>query len=793
MTAKQIPASKAGLPSFRLAKAPASRLSVTAFDLSSHERARAALDFGLSANDPGFNIFVVGDDRAGRMTATRAHLEAWAAARRQPPNDWVYLNNFRRPHKPKPYRLPGGSGRRFRDLMQTLVKDLRELIPAAIKDPGSTEAIRAEGMRLNADLQREIDDLREQARTQGIDLKMTPQGPVATPLGEDGNPRKPEDLTAEDRNAFAAAMAPIEAALTAINQRVMAQQEQLRASAIGAQRQIVATTVAPRIDYLSTEFTGLEGLGRWLTELREDILDNIALFMEIPAETAGGHAGPPAPGQPNSAEQRYAVNLLSDNADQKTMPVVVEARPTYENLFGSMEYRVDNGVLATDFTMIRAGALHRANGGILILRADAVASTPGVWEYLKGAVRDGEVRIEEQYRTGSMPLTGAPKPKPIPLNVKVVLVGAPRWYYSFLSMDPEFSGYFKVKADIDSDMPATAANARVFAELIQQEAAKHGRSCSADAVDLLLGQSSRWASDRRRLAASFELVEDIVAEASHRVADRKKSVVELSHVREAIDARRYRNARIEDRSQEMIADNAVMIATSGEAVGQINGLTVRQLGDHSFGSPARVTARTYVGEQGIINIDRLTGHGGPIQQKGVFILGGYLHGLFSRKRPISFSATVTFEQNYGGVEGDSASLAELCAIFSSLGDLPVRQDLAITGSVNQLGEAQVIGGLHHKIEGFFRTCEERGLTGSQGVIFPRANEANLVLRQDVVDAVDAGKFHLWSVRTVGEAIELFTGLKCGKAGKNGRFPEDTVFGKVQQALDSFDTALDREC
>jgi predicted ATP-dependent protease len=307
-------------------------------------------------------------------------------------------------------------------------------------------------------------------------------------------------------------------------------------------------------------------------------------------------------------------------------------------------------------------------------------------------------------------------------------------------------------------------------------------------VQALLGQCARWTGDRTKLAATFEMVEDVLAEAASGLCE-PRTAITAEHVKSAIIARRLRNSAIEDHSHELISRAAVMIHTRGSVTGQINGLTVRSVGDHIFGSPARVTARTYVGRHGIINIDRLTGHGGPIQQKGMFILGGYLHGLFSERCPISFSATVTFEQMYAGVEGDSASLAELCAIFSSLGDLPARQDLAVTGSVNQVGEAQVIGGLHHKVEGFFRTCKELGLTGTQGVIFPKANETNLVLRDEVAEAVSQERFHLWSVEHVDDVIELLTGVKAGRPGKDGHFPSRSVYGKVQAKLESYDRIL----
>jgi predicted ATP-dependent protease len=441
--------------------------------------------------------------------------------------------------------------------------------------------------------------------------------------------------------------------------------------------------------------------------------------------------------------------------------------------------------------MIRSGALHRANGGILILRAEALAADPMAWQFLKGALRDGEIRIEEPHRMGSLPLTGAPQPRPIPLKVKIVVVGDPQYYYAFHALDPEFAFYFKVKADIDATMDADACNVDTFTRLIRQAARRcAGLACEDGAVQALLGQCARWTGDRTKLAATFELVEDVLAEAAIGLCEPARAIT-AEHIKAAIVARRLRNSALEDHSHELIARSAVMIRTHGAATGQVNGLTVRAVGDHIFGSPARVTARTYVGRRGIINIDRLTGHGGPIQQKGMFILGGYLHGLFSERCPISFSATVTFEQMYAGVEGDSASLAELCAILSSLADLPVRQDLAVTGSVNQVGEAQVIGGLHHKIEGFFRACQELGLTGTQGVIFPRANETNLVLRDEVAEAVSQGKFHLWSVEHVDDVLELFTGLKAGRPGADGRFPSRTVYGKVQAKLESHDRILGR--
>ena len=406
-------------------------------------------------------------------------------------------------------------------------------------------------------------------------------------------------------------------------------------------------------------------------------------------------------------------------------------------------------------------------------------------------------------------MAGAPEPKPIPLQVKVVIVGPPRWYYNFFSVDPEFQAHFKIKAEIDTDMPADPANLGVYAGLIRSMAAQqcgHGQRCDEGAVQRLLGQAARWAGDRRKLSAQVELIEDLIVEAATiskrapSLAARHRSpssspppIITAEHVAQALAERRQRNARAEERSHEHLRDGMILIDTSGGRVGQINALTVRDLGDHSFGLPSRVTARVFVGRHGIIDIERATELGGPLQQKGVFIIGGYLNGRFARHYPLSFSASVTFEQNYGGVEGDSASMAELLAILSALAEVPLRQDVGITGSVNQNGESQPVGGIRHKVEGFYRACVERGLTGSQGVLIPAANEPNLVLRDEVVEAVAKGRFHIWSMRNVDDALALLTGLDPGAVGDDGAAEPapGSVAARVQAKLDRYD-ALMRE-
>jgi len=478
-----------------------------------------------------------------------------------------------------------------------------------------------------------------------------------------------------------------------------------------------------------------------------------------------------------------------DHSEERHAPVVLEPTPTYENLFGSFEYRLDGGMAVTDHRHIRAGALHRANDGILVLRAEAIAEQPMVWSFLKASLRDRCIRIEPP-RTGGPPLVGAPSPHSIPLAVKIVIVGAPRWYYTFFSVDPDFATYFKIKADIDPDLPAEPQNLARYQSLMRHMARRHLAGGATDAaVARLLAQAARQAGHRRKLSSRLESLEDLVIEAAAQARADHAAKIDAPHVLKALAERRQRRARVEDRAQESIREGLMLIDTDGMRVGQVNGLTVRDLGDHAFGIPVRVSARVQAGRHGIINVERATELGGPIQQKGVYIIGGYLSGCFARRLPLSFSASVTFEQSYGGVEGDSASMGELVAVISALADVPLRQEIAITGSVNQTGESQPIGGANEKLEGFYRTCAERGLTGKQGAVIPAANAAHVILREEVAAAVAAGRFHIWIMHDVHDALELLTGLDPGRAGADGRYPAGSVMARVEATLDHFDHLL----
>ncbi len=778
MAVREIPACEVGIPKF---ERPAISIDTHArvFALSSHRRAREALDFGLHVRDPGFNVFVVGEDRSGRMTATLEYLDQ-AVNGGDPLEDWLYLNNFRHTNEPVAVCLPAGEGRKFRDAMADLIPQLRLALHQAFSREEYQQRLSELERALREEIGKLIEAVRAEAEKAELSLVQSPQGLIAMALGEDSKPLDVMELPAAKRETMEKAGERVSGMLAEINRTTARRQTELAEQVRDLNSNVAETAVSGLIDEFNAKFSTHTSLSRWLVGFRVDVIENLDLFR---GDSEGGkpqNPGMPVPARP-TPEDRYAVNLLVDNADVNGPPVLLEANPTYENLFGRIEYRQVDGVLQTDFSLIQPGALHRANGGVLVLRAEAIAAYADSWSHLKGALRDGVIRMQEQYRAGGVPIAGAPKPGAVPMNVKVVIVGAPVWYYTLFSIDPEFQAYFKMKAEIDAEMDADAGNLATYIGLLQGFANKHeGTTCTPEAIDYLLGYASRLAFDREKLTARFELVEDIVNEAIYTRNDGAVRKLDREAVKAALASRRTRNARMEDRVQESIRRGGVLISTSGTAVGQVNGLTVRDAGDHSFGAPSRVTARTSVGRRGVTNIERETMLGGPIQQKGALVIQGFLAGLFARRMPLSFNASITFEQSYGGVEGDSASLAEVLTILSDLASAPLRQDLAVTGSVNQRGKVQAIGGLSHKAEGFYRACIAAGeLTGTQGVVFPASNTVNLILDDDVAEAVAAGNFHLYAAATADEALELFTGV-----------PAADMYQRVAKQLEEFDHALD---
>lgn len=767
---KSLSSSDVGIPKFPINSQDLAinDFSVTTyFDLSSHNRAKQSIDFGLKMRQTGSNVFVIGGDRSGRLTATVDYLQEYI--KQFPPSpDWIYLNNFASPHRPIPFRLPTGIGYNLKCKMEDFIEEVYDIFHKTFTNPAFISQVNAFTSVLENEVRQEIDNVQAFANSKGLYIESNADDfTIHTMSDPESKPKKKADINPDDIQIIRKRLSEITASANIKGRELNSKLNELHR--LEAER-----VLQPLIKPILQEFGPY--IEDWLHDLAADLMEHLDEFLNE--------------NRIEDIKNRYAVNLLVDNRNSQCPNVIVEPNPTYEGLFGSIKYRSGRTGYETDFTLIRGGNIHRANGGILVLRAEALANNPEVWFALKAALRDRVIRIEEHHRENAMPMLDAPEPRSIPLDVQVFIIGAPIWYYNFLYHDPEFKNYFKIKADIDPDLPATPQNISVYTKLIRQFALKDNKKdIEAEAIQYLLGYSSRWIQHRRRLSARFELISDILNEASVLAFEAKSDVIRFEDVSTALHHRRVRNSGLEDRSHRDIESGLILIATQGTAVGQVNGLSVLTNGDHQYGLPNRITARTYVGDVGVINIERLIEMGGPIQQKGVLILDGYLNGMFAQKHSVSCNCSITFEQSYGEVEGDSASLAELISILSSLSGIPLRQDVAITGSVNQYGAIQAVGGINHKIEGFFRLCLHRGLTGKQGVIIPKSNLDNIILRDDVTSAIKSKKFHIWSVSAVEEAIEILTGETAGKRNAKGRYPKKSVFGAVQRQLEEYQKAM----
>lgn len=781
MKIESLKAEDIGLPIFPIREEdlnPTCDQNVSSFDLSSHSRAREAIFFGLKMRSQGRHVFVVGGDRSGRMTTTLEHLKTYVK-QLPPPPDWVYLNNFTSPYRPLPYRLPTGMGCRLRAAMGHLVRSIQEVCQKTFNSPAFMSLVNSLSMGLQDEVNEKVQELQKFAHTKGVHIQeeneqftivtMDDHESTNGALGKFEN--KPLPYTMQDIHEIRQKLALItsDAHLRSI---------ELNREVRDKRRQEAEIMIQPLMRLFVEEFSPY--IKDWIDDLHTDILDHIDNFLDEESESE-------EEGKESDFFNRYAVNVIIDNRHAHHPAVIVEPSPSYENIFGSIKYKSQSGGFGTDFTLIRGGSLHRANGGILIIRADAIAANIEMWNALKAAMRDRIIRIEERHRENSIPMLDAPEPKGIPLDVQIFIVGAPVWFYAFFYNDQDFKTYFKVKAEIEPSFPATPENISIYTKLIAKFAHENEKKkIDAGAVQYLIGYSARWMNSRDRLSSQFEMVADILTEANILSNEEKSSVINGEHVRKVFLNRRNRNASLEDRTHQDFENGLILIDVTGKSIGQINGLSVlNHDGDHQFGIPNRITARTFVGDEGVVNIERLTDLGGPIQQKGAFILDGYLNGLFAQKHPLSCTCSLTFEQSYGEIEGDSASLAELLAILSSLSGVPLRQDIAVTGSVNQFGMVQAVGGVHHKIEGFFRVCQKRGLTGTQGVIVPQSNHQNVIVYDEIVDAIRAKKFSIWPVSTVQEALFLLTGVDAGQITAAGKFPKDSIFEKVSKKLDQY--------
>jgi len=701
-------------------------------------RAVSALQFGLGIQELGFNIYVAGPPGIGKMTAVKSFLEELARQKETPP-DWCYVNNFEDPYQPKALRLPPGWGARFAQDIKNLIEHVRRELPKVFESE-EYSARRDEIVKaINQQREAIINRVQEKASQARFLLQAAPFGILIVPvLG--GRPLS----DAEFQSLPQAAREDIQRRRDALQEDLKVAMKEIRALEKLAQerlteldRQVTLYMVGGLIDDLREKYRELPEVLEYLDALQKDILENIELFKG--EQKSEGELPPWAKELPF---RKYSVNVLVDNSKQQGAPVVVELNPVYHNLFGRIEKETQFGALYTDFTMIKAGSLHRANGGYLVLPIEDVLRSLLSWDGLKRALRSREIFIEELGERLGFIATKSLRPQPIPLDVKVVLVGHPIFYYLLHAYDEEFPELFKVKADFDTRMDASPENIRDFLKFLctfcQKERLKH---LDNTAVAKLLEHAARLAEDQQKLSTHFGAIADIIREANYWALQEGSSHIRARHVQRALDEKVYRSNLIQERIQEMIARGTLLIDTEGQAVGQVNGLSVINLGDYTFGKPSRITASVGAGREGIIDIEREVELGGPIHSKGVLILSGYLAQKYAQDKPLTLTAKLVFEQSYEGVEGDSASSAELYALLSALSGVPIKQGIAVTGSVNQHGEVQAIGGVNEKIEGFFDVCKIKGLTGEQGVLIPKSNVQNLMLREDIVEAVRAKKFH----------------------------------------------------
>ncbi|MEX5726797.1 lon-related putative ATP-dependent protease [Rhodovulum iodosum] len=764
-------------------------------DWPGQDRALEAMRLAAEIPHADFNLFVLGPPGSGRHSAARALMRETAKTR-PVPRDWAYVANFDDPRRPVALSLPPGEAVALRDAARKVINDLASDIPAIFESEDYQTRRRAIEDIYEERHEKAMSALADTAREKGVAIVRTPMGfGVAARQGNEVMP--PEDyekLPKDERDAIDAAIAQVRAELETILKEVpkamKAQRREVEELNISMARQGVDDAMAE----VTARFSGQEKVAAYLAAMRRDLIDNAELFL-IRADGPQAGAFPVATTRHylKPQFQRYTVNVIVSHGDgAEGAPVVQEALPTLANLIGRIEYQSERGALVTNFSMIRSGALHRANGGVLILDAAHVLTEPLAWDALKRCLKSGEITIYSAGERFSLISTETLEPDPIPLKLRVVLVGDRLLYYVLVALDRDFAQLFKLEADFDDRMPRSEDSAMLFARLLGTVAREAGlRPVTADGVARLLTESLRLSDDVERFTLNLAALGDILREADHRAGQAGEDAIGPAAVEAAIDAADRRAGRLRELSHEAITRATLLIDTEGARVGQINALSVMQIGKTRFGRPTRVSARVRMGTGKVVDIEREAELGGPIHSKGVMILSGYLAGRYAPDLPMSLWASLVFEQSYGGVEGDSASAAELFALLSALAELPIDQSFAVTGSVNQFGDVQAIGGVNEKIEGFFDICAARGLSGRQGVLIPAANVKHLVLRARVLDAMAADSFRVIPMARIDEGIALLTGIEAGARGADGAFPPDSVNGRVEARLAGFAEARRR--
>jgi len=748
------------------------------------ERAVDAMEFGLRIRHSDFNVYVAGQWETGLMAFAEHLVRKAARSIPKSPSDWVYVFNFKNPDRPIAVELQKGKGVEFKADMAGLVEDLRLQIPQIFES--ETYVARKEEVirEFNRSRNSVFEELDSKAKERGFILQADQTGMMVIPAKEDGTPltqdeisglpkdkqedlkRKGEELHREMGNAM---------------RRIHHLEQDVKQRLKDLDRELVAQTTEEFIARLKEKYHYSAIILEYLDNVQDDVVRNMDNFRPKPP----GSTPFVFPGTGPSFTQ-YDVNVFVDNSETEGIPVIIETNPSYTNLFGTVERKAQFGALFTDFTMIKPGSIHKANGGFLIVKILDLLKRPFSYEALKRAIKEKKVEIEDLGEQFGLFTTKALKPEAIPLDLKVVLVGGPELYQLLYNLDEDFRGIFKVKAHMDVHTDCETKRLNRFCQGLYDMMKRHGLlDLEKGAVARLVEYSAELAGAKDKLSLKVNAIEDLLIESNFWAQSEGSNIIRADHVDQAIKKRRYRNSLYEDHLKEYFRKEKIKVETSGEKVGQVNGLAVYDLGDYMFGKPSRITATISLGKEGVIDIEREAELSGNIHTKGVMILSGYLRSMFALDHPLSLTANLCFEQSYGMVEGDSASGAELFALLSALSGIPIDQGKAVTGAVSQKGEILPVGGVTQKIEGFFDLCNERGLTGSQGVIIPKKNIENLLLKEEVVEAVRQERFHVWAIERVEEGIELLTGVPAGTRGPDGRFPEGTVFARVEATLKEF--------
>jgi lon-related putative ATP-dependent protease len=750
-------------------------------------RAEAAIELGIGIEREGYNIFAFGPPGTGKHTAVKQYLEGKAATAEVPP-DLCYVNNFTEPHRPRFLELPTGRGSQLQKAMRRLLEEVRPVLETALESEDYQTRKQVLEKKFEERQGEALSDLGNKASKKGLALVRTPVGIVFAPVGEEEvlSPEDFQKLPEKEQKRLEKEIDAFKEDLQKVLRQFPRWQRQATEALRELDLEVSRFAVKPLFDELREQFEGLAGVQAFLDAAEDDFVEN-ASRLGSRGEKPTSIAMDAISGGDDSEKpslRRYRVNLLVDHGKSKGAPVIYEDNPTYPNLVGRIEHISQMGAVVTDFNLIKPGALHRARGGYLLVDALKILQQPYAYEGLKRALQSKRIKIESLGEAMSLMSTYSLEPEPIDVSVKLVLLGSPMVYYLLPTLDPEFGELFKVGADFAGVVDWSPENQVLYARLVAKLVREEGlRPFARSAVARVIEQSARSAGDAQRMSLLMSRMLDLMREADYWAGKGNRRTVTARDVQQAIDHWIFRSDRLRERTQEEIERHTILLETEGEQVGQVNGLSVIQMGEFSFGRPSRITARVRLGKGEVVNIEREVELSGPLHSKGVLILAGFLGARYAPNRPLSLSASLVFEQSYGGIDGDSASSAELYALLSAIAEVPIRQSLAVTGSVNQLGQIQAIGGVNQKIEGYFDICSRRGLTGDQGVLIPASNVQHLMLRQDVVTAVKEGKFHVFAVETVDQGIELLTGLSAGTLGDDDAYPEGSLNRRVAERLE----------